>query len=327
MFRSLHTFCYRLSDFFYRARPHIYWLIALVLTVFSLTFLNMSASDVKRVSDWSWIDIFGEGATALFLGVWLCIVLASRPKGRTTNWLAFGLLGVFASCYQDVLDEFFKLHEGHYWDSLLESLPIGLLALTFGMFRWYQEQKEVQKYLHKRARIFHSMPHRLHGETSLPQTPHLKKALVSENKQLLVFLDVVPDIASEESTLARSEYGKLRSIIADTILWNLPDESRVFHIVGDQYAVLLVLDSPSQPTLDDERQNEIVQGLIGALRSVRYFPASAHSAIDMTVMHSTQRVSENMSEVEAVQVIKRAQFALIESIPLNNGSTNIIQVR
>jgi hypothetical protein len=281
----------------------------------------MSASDVKSISDWSWIDIFGEGATALFLVVWLCIVLASRSKGATTNWLAFGMLGLFASCYQDVLDEFFKLHDGHYWDSLLESLPVGLLALTIGLFRWYREQTEVQKYLHKRARMFHNRSHKLHGETSLPQAPHLKKALISDQEQLLVFLDVVPDVEKEgaQSALPRNEYGKLRSIIADTILWNLPDDSGVFHIVGDQYAVLIKPTSLQQQVLAEAHLHKMVQDLIMALRAIRYFSSSSQTAIEMSVMHSKQSVAAHMDERETTQAIKLAQIALIESIPSNSN--------
>jgi len=76
-------------------KPHR-WKLALLLLAANLgLLLHLACGEVKPVSEWVWLDIVGEGGSALLALVWLGLVLKSRPAGRVTNYLALGLSGIF----------------------------------------------------------------------------------------------------------------------------------------------------------------------------------------------------------------------------------------
>ena len=72
-----------------------------------LTGLSAGLGDYKGFAAIDWVDVVGEGSTALALLVWLLMVLRSRPAGRVTNLLMLGLGFMFLAMWQDTLDEFF----------------------------------------------------------------------------------------------------------------------------------------------------------------------------------------------------------------------------
>lgn len=57
-------------------------LAALLLAANAALLLHLGAGDLKQMSDWVWLDILGEGGSALLCLVWLGLVLKSRPAGR-----------------------------------------------------------------------------------------------------------------------------------------------------------------------------------------------------------------------------------------------------
>ena len=131
-------------------------LAALLLAANAALLLHLGAGDLKPMSDWVWLDILGEGGSALLCLVWLGLVLKSRPAGRVTNFLALGLGLVFLSWWVDALDEFILLPDSISWDHWLESapMPLGLVLLTLGIYHWHREQLAISAQMEKRERLF-----------------------------------------------------------------------------------------------------------------------------------------------------------------------------
>ena len=111
-------------------KPHR-WKLSLLLIAANLgLILHLACGELKSFSEWVWLDIFGEGGSALLALVWLGLVLKSRPAGRVTNYLALGLSCIFFSWWIDSLDEFIRLPDSITWDHWLESgpMPVGISA-------------------------------------------------------------------------------------------------------------------------------------------------------------------------------------------------------
>ena len=84
-------------------QPHR-WKLAVLLIASNLGLLAFLAfGDIKYFSEWKWLDIIGEGGSALLSLVWLFLVFRSRPAGRVTNYLSIGLSCVFFSWWIDAL--------------------------------------------------------------------------------------------------------------------------------------------------------------------------------------------------------------------------------
>ncbi|WP_413691911.1 hypothetical protein [Psychromonas sp. KJ10-2] len=230
---------YHLHHFILKFRQHLAWLYTLIILSTLLSLLNISQGDVKVMEVWSWLDITGEGASVLFIAVWLTILLASRSKGRTTTLLALGLLGVYLSNLQDFIDEFIKLPKDRFpWDSLIESLPIGLVLFTTGMVYWYREQQLIQTHLAQRNAVFKNSPS-INRETGLAPM----KAMLTEIEQLLPravrsiqlnLLYITVDGFNQTAT----EKSELKRYCADVLLNQSSKDTHVYHLTGNHYAVL-----------------------------------------------------------------------------------------
>ena len=142
-------------------KPHRWKLALLLLAANAGLLLHLACGEVKSVSEWVWLDIIGEGGSALLALVWLGLVLKSRPAGRVTNYLALGLSGIFFSWWIDSLDEFIRLPDSITWDHWLESgpMPVGLILLTIGIYHWHREQLAISAQMEKREKLFRE--HRL----------------------------------------------------------------------------------------------------------------------------------------------------------------------
>ena len=67
-------------------KPHR-WKLALLLIAANLgLILHLACGELKSVSEWVWLDIIGEGGSALLALIWLGLVLKSRPA----PWMARG---------------------------------------------------------------------------------------------------------------------------------------------------------------------------------------------------------------------------------------------
>jgi diguanylate cyclase (GGDEF)-like protein len=222
-------------------------LAALLLAANAALLLHLGAGDLKPMSDWVWLDILGEGGSALLCLVWLGLVLKSRPAGRVTNFLAIGLGLVFLSWWVDALDEFILLPDSINWDHWLESapMPLGLVLLTLGIYHWHREQLAISAQMEKRERLFRE--HLLFDKlTPLNTADYLRRQLQqslaearAEQQPLsLVILDL-DDFSQINRLHGHAEGDRVLQALTQLLLLNLRHRDLLCRLAGDRFVVLL----------------------------------------------------------------------------------------
>lgn len=222
-------------------------LAALLLAANAALLLHLGAGDLKPAGDWVWLDILGEGGSALLCLVWLGLVLKSRPAGRVTNFLAIGLGLVFLSWWVDALDEFILLPDAISWDHWLESapMPLGLLLLTLGIYHWHREQLAISAQMEKRERLFRE--HLLFDKlTPLNTADYLRRQLQqslvearTEQQPLsLVILDL-DDFSQINRLHGHAEGDRVLQALTQLLLLNLRHRDLLCRLAGDRFVVLL----------------------------------------------------------------------------------------
>ena len=222
-------------------------LAALLLAANAALLLHLGAGDLKPMGDWVWLDILGEGGSALLCLVWLGLVLKSRPAGRVTNFLALGLGLVFLSWWVDALDEFILLPDAVSWDHWLESapMPLGLLLLTLGIYHWHREQLAISAQMEKRERLFRE--HLLFDKlTPLNTADYLRRQLQqslvearTEQQPLsLVILDL-DDFSQINRLHGHAEGDRVLQALTQLLLLNLRHRDLLCRLAGDRFVVLL----------------------------------------------------------------------------------------
>ncbi|WP_344799345.1 diguanylate cyclase domain-containing protein [Litoribacillus peritrichatus] len=237
---------YQTGDFAESLRPHIFWLVVFVVTFALQLFLNGWIGDVKPVSEWDWVDILGEGAAAFCVFAWLLIILSIRLKGRVTNLFALGFIGVFVSLFQDVLDEFYQLPKVVSWDSWLESMPVGLVILTYAFLLWRREQRQINRYMQKRE-LFHRNTQTMDGGLALPTFQYLKNQLAwlcsndpqSWRHAALVFIEIhqYNDISHDHGG---QEADRFLHVVSELILLNLNRNDLLCRYAGGRFTILIL---------------------------------------------------------------------------------------
>lgn len=222
-------------------------LAALLLAANAALLLHLGAGDLKPMSNWVWLDILGEGGSALLCLVWLGLVLKSRPAGRVTNFLAIGLGLVFLSWWVDALDEFILLPDAISWDHWLESapMPLGLVLLTLGIYHWHREQLAISAQMEKRERLFRE--HLLFDKlTPLNTADYLRRQLQqslaearAEQQPLsLVILDL-DDFSQINRLHGHAEGDRVLQALTQLLLLNLRHRDLLCRLAGDRFVVLL----------------------------------------------------------------------------------------
>ena len=222
-------------------------LAALLLAANAALLLHLGAGDLKPMSDWVWLDILGEGGSALLCLVWLGLVLKSRPAGRVTNFLALGLGLVFLSWWVDALDEFILLPDSISWDHWLESapMPLGLVLLTLGIYHWHREQLAISAQMEKRERLFRE--HLLFDKlTPLNTADYLRRQLqqsltearAAQQPLSLVILDL-DDFSQINRLHGHAEGDRVLQALTQLLLLNLRHRDLLCRLAGDRFVVLL----------------------------------------------------------------------------------------
>lgn len=222
-------------------------LAALLLAANAALLLHLGAGDLKPMGDWVWLDILGEGGSALLCLAWLGLVLKSRPAGRVTNFLALGLGLVFLSWWVDALDEFILLPDSISWDHWLESapMPLGLVLLTLGIYHWHREQLAISAQMEKRERLFRE--HLLFDKlTPLNTADYLRRQLQqslvearTEQQPLsLVILDL-DDFSQINRLHGHAEGDRVLQALTQLLLLNLRHRDLLCRLAGDRFVVLL----------------------------------------------------------------------------------------
>lgn len=226
-------------------------LIVMLLVSSLCALLYGSLGSVKAMLDWNWMDIVGEGGTAIMSAVWALLILGSRPSGRVTSLLAGGLAAIMLGAWVDCLDEFFSIPQAQLWDNWLESLltPGGMLALTAGLYHWRQEQWSLNEHMQKRERLFRE--HRSFDRiTQLANADYLRRQLRIEQERqpqhgcalILLDLDQFHRINREHG---QREGDRLLQAVSHLLLLNLRPQDLICRYAGDRFAILLPASSAS----------------------------------------------------------------------------------
>jgi len=249
---------------------HHRWKLGLLVLAANIgLLLNLAFGTPKAFSEWQWLDIAGEGGTALFLLFWLGLVLKSRPAGRVTDYLAIGLSCMFFSWWIDVLDEFIRLPKHIGWDHWLESgpMPVGMILLTIGLYHWHREQQAINQQMEKRERVFRE--HRLFDKlTPLGGADYLKRQISDclsqslEQQQPLSLLALdIDDFTSINQQYGHPEGDAVLQALSQLLLLNLRRHDLLSRLAGDRFVVLLPNTGQSQASLLALELQQAVQSL------------------------------------------------------------------
>ena len=250
-------------------KHHRYKLGLLLLAANAAVLINLAFGTPKAFSEWNWLDILGEGGTALFMLFWLGLVIKSRPTGRVTNYLAYGLCFMFFSWWVDVLDEFIRLPKHIGWDHWMESapMPIGMILLTIGLFHWHREQQAINQQMEKRERVFRE--HRLFDKlTPLGGAEYLKRQVSDclaqsiEQQQPLSLLALdIDDFTAINQRYGHAEGDAVLQALSQLLLLNLRRHDLLCRLAGDRFVVLLPNTGESQARLLALELQQAVQSL------------------------------------------------------------------
>lgn len=271
--------------------------------------LALAMGQIKWMAEIDWLDIFGEGGATLLALSWTLMVLYSRPQGRVTNLLFYGLTCFFIASWQDMLDEIIRLPDPSVWAALLESLPmpLGIALLGTGLFQWHQELKAINRQLEKRERIFRD--HRFIDQvTQLGNVVYLKKQIDEELKKhhdsyqpfslLMVDIDQFDGINRRYGYL---EGDRLLRELSELLLLNLRRCDLLCHYAGDRFAVLL-------PATGEHMAELIAQQLLQACRHFAFKTLPGE-----TIAHTVSIGVVTASEESTESLLNRANRALLQA--------------
>ena len=104
----------------YNPFTHHRLLTNVVIALFVIAFLlSAQAGELKPLADIAWLDILGEGGIVLMTLTWIAALLISRPPGKVTSFLVWGL-GFLC----------FQLLSIYLMNGCINQLILGLLGLN-----------------------------------------------------------------------------------------------------------------------------------------------------------------------------------------------------
>lgn len=218
----------------------------LLVALMTITLLgNWSVGDVKLWSEIDWIDVVGEGGSALAMALWILFIWGSRPLGRVTNLLSLGLGFMLIAFWQDVLDEFIRIPAEQWWDQGFESIamPLGIILLTYGLYHWHQEQIAINNQLRKREQFYREHLS-VDGLTNLGRIDFLKNQIdrfIRDQKEQPLSLLLI-DVANFNDVNRRfgiEEGDRYLHALSEVLILNLRKHDLVCRYAGDRFAVVL----------------------------------------------------------------------------------------
>lgn len=250
-------------------RLHTWPLVGLAIAANLGLQLYLATGELKSWAQIDWMDVAGEGGSAVLALVWLIMLLHSRPAGRVTRLLALGLACIFFSWWMDTLDEFVQLPQTVAWDNWLETapMPIGLLLLTLGIYHLNQEQRAISQQMSKRERLFRE--HRLFDKvTPLGAAEYLRQqiqhalaeACVMEQPLSLVAVDL-DDFDAINRRYGQDEGDAVLQAIAQLLMLNLRRQDLLCRLAGDRFVAVLPNTGEAQARMIAEELQQAVASL------------------------------------------------------------------
>ncbi|MBD1582131.1 GGDEF domain-containing protein [Pseudoalteromonas sp. S16_S37] len=230
---------------FFKLHKSLWVILSVIIPLTILTVI--SNSTLKSFATIDWVDCIGEGGIAFMTLLWLVATLLSRPKGKVTLLLFFGLSALHISMLMDFLDEFYRFDSANTWLSAFEAFPafIGMILMSFAMYFWYQEQQILNFMLLKKERFY-----REYGLTDLISglyraeymKQQIDKELLALDHHNIAFCIALIDIKDFSAFNAKYGVTKANSLLADVgqiILLNLRDTDLVCRYASDRFIVLM----------------------------------------------------------------------------------------
>lgn len=250
-------------------RLHTWPLVGLAIAANLGLQLYLATGELKSWAQIDWMDVAGEGGSAVLALVWLIMLLHSRPAGRVTRLLALGLACIFFSWWMDTLDEFVQLPQTVAWDNWLETapMPIGLLLLTLGIYHLNQEQRAISQQMSKRERLFRE--HRLFDKvTPLGAAEYLRQqiqhalaeACEMEQPLSLVAVDL-DDFDAINRRYGQDEGDAVLQAIAQLLMLNLRRQDLLCRLAGDRFVAVLPSTGEAQARMIAEELQQAVASL------------------------------------------------------------------
>lgn len=250
-------------------RLHTWPLVCLAIAANLGLQLYLATGELKEWAQIDWMDVAGEGGSAVLALVWLVMLLRSRPAGRVTRLLTLGLACIFFAWWMDTLDEFVQMPQQVAWDNWLETapMPVGLLLLTLGIYHLNQEQRAISQQMSKREKLFRE--HRLFDKvTPLGAAEYLRQqiqhALVEarENEQPLSLVAVdLDDFDAINRRFGQNEGDAVLQAIAQLLMLNLRRQDLLCRLAGDRFVAVLPNTGEAQARMIADELQQAVASL------------------------------------------------------------------
>lgn len=251
--------------------PHKFKLATLLVLCNLGLLLHLLLGEVKPSSNWDWLDVVGEGGSAILILLWIGLLLKSRPAGLVTNLLFAGLGCLFFSLWLDTLDEFIAQSPTARWDGWLESgpMPVGFILLTLGIYHWHREQLAITAQMRNRERVYRE--HRQFDDlTPLGDADYLRSQLqlaLDQAQELrqplsLVMLDL-DEFSSVNRYHGQAEGDRVLQVLTQQILLNLRSHDLLCRLAGDRFVVVL-------PNTSEIQAREIARELAASVSTLAY---------------------------------------------------------
>jgi len=237
---------------------------------------NIGLGKPKNFQEVSWIDILGEGSTLGLMLMFLSFVLISRPRGRVTNLLVYGLIGFCAANFQDMLDEIIRLPTALLFDDIIESMlaPLAVMTLGYGFFQWNQEQVSINKNLQCRERFYreHSaLDYVTDLYTALYMKQQIDRELVlyqSDLQPLSILVIDIENFGDFNRRYGLEDGDRLLAQTAKIITLNLRASDLACRYAGDRFIVLF----PATHLIDAQVYSAEI---VNALKNFAFKPSNA----------------------------------------------------
>ncbi|MBE7375192.1 GGDEF domain-containing protein [Pseudomonas lopnurensis] len=289
---------------------HTLTLLGLALAANAGLQLLLAAGEIKPWAEIDWMDVAGEGGSAVLALAWLIMLLHSRPAGRVTRLLALGLACICFSWWMDLLDEFIRLPATIAWDNWLETapMPVGLILLTVGIYHFNQEQRAINAQMSKRERLFRE--HRLFDKlTPLGTAEYLRRQLdlalrqATEEQRPLSLLAVdLDDFSRVNQRYGQDEGDLVLQAVAQLLVLNLRHQDLLCRLAGDRFVVLL-------PDTSEQQARQLAEELETAVASLAHKTRQHGERLHL---HASTAVAMAFDD-DAEQLLRRLNLGLAKA--------------